>query len=319
MRWLLAAFLLVGCLGPNEDDSVSETESAVSARTVRLVDGSVVRGVPIAAYDHATWWWDASPEVTYALFDSSGWSATPGEDRSLRFIDQSRIAPGQRAILAPAEPPAAYRAWARNSGIVLQRLPLDGVAQVLNGNERWHRDEGGFGDFAWDLVRAFPDGATSHAPGTAVTDYAVWDAPVYLPTGGWVVDVDDSQPDNAPGSIPPGPMKSIVNNMIGVQVSGSYYVYLLHFRQGSIPRSIERGQWLPAGTYVGRVGNSGVTYEPHLHVTAYFWDAERSPARSWSAPVEFANLYVRSATDAAATFRPWSVPAHDDAISNAPF
>jgi hypothetical protein len=71
-------------------------------------------------------------------------------------------------------------------------------------------------------------------------------------------------------------------------------------------------------TYLGRAGNSGVTYEPHLHVTAYFWDATRIPARSWRIPSEFRTLYAAKNGQASSRVSSF-VPETDDALSNAPF
>jgi hypothetical protein len=322
------------CASQQASDGRSESELD-SAITLQLADGSVARGLPIAAYDHAGWWWDAAPEVTYALFDEARASEVPELDRSLRFVDRSELAPGQvpPAVTASSAGTGAFASWMRSRGVVLGRLPLDGVATVLNGHERWHLDEGGFGDFAWDLVREAAPGRTYRTDGLTNEDYAVWDSPVYLPTGGYVVDVDDTAPDNPPGVVPPGSLRDVKNNMVGVEVAGAYYVYLLHFRQGSIPRAsrgtcepqvagvrcVEPGAFLPAGTYLGRAGNAGVTYEPHVHVTAYYWDASREPKRSWSVPAEFASLYRRAPGEASSRLDGYAVPKTGDALSNEPF
>jgi hypothetical protein len=124
-------------------------------------------------------------------------------------------------------------------------------------------------------------------------------------------------------------MDQVVNNRVGVWLGGAYYLYLLHFRPGTIPtsargtcepvvpgvRCVDVGASLPAGTYLGRVGNSGVTYEPHLHVTLYFYDAADGPARSWSVPSEFADVWTAQDPSQGASFASWGVPQTGQWIS----
>ena len=56
-----------------------------------------------------------------------------------------------------------------------------------------------------------------------------------------------------------------------------------------MPEYISVGQNLQAGTYLGRVGNSGTTYTPHIHLVFAF----RDNGKYWSIPIEWENFNRR--------------------------
>jgi dihydrolipoamide dehydrogenase len=47
---------------------------------------------------------------------------------------------------------------------------------------------------------------------------------------------------------------------------------------------------LEIGTYLGRVGNSGTSLEPHMHVVVLWYDPDAG--RYWSVPAEFAGIHA---------------------------
>ena len=108
------------------------------------------------------------------------------------------------------------------------------------------------------------------------------------------------------------------NNLVGIQVYGGYHVYLLHFEQGSIPPEIEVGARVEVGAPLGRVGNSGVSLEPHLHVTALAVDRDADPLRTWSVPCEWRGVWV-SAGGRRARLEPHWVPSSDERLSSTSF
>lgn len=276
---------------------------------LHLAEGGTVRGALAAVYDHSAFW-DASTRKTYGIFDPTRFAPYP-LDETIRFFASTEISSIENITAAPA---GAYVDFLRKEGIVLRRPPLEGVSFVIEGNEGYHLEEDGYGNFAWDLVRTFPDGSRFKGVGAANTDYATWDEPVVLPTAGIVIEVVRSAPDNVPGAYPQG----AVNNMVGVYLGGQYYVYILHFKQDSIPMNIEVGTHLEEGAYLGRAGNSGVTLEPHVHTTLLYYTLDVAEPRTWSVPGEFANTYVSDAPGGA-TRMPYSVPKRGQYVSRTPF
>lgn len=93
--------------------------------------------------------------------------------------------------------------------------------------------------------------------------YAIHGAAVTSPCDGQVVEVRDGLPDQVPGDMDPGhPAGNHV--LLGC---GGMRVLLAHLQEGSI--AVSAGDKLAAGEAIGRVGNSGTTTEPHLHVHAF--------------------------------------------------
>ena len=296
-----------GSSGLNDAGSFSEG-------TFGLRDGGSLRGLVAARYDHSQWWWSPSSEVTWAVLQ---------QNLKVSFVSSFDVT--QVPLVATIPQPEVY-ALTRDAGLLLS-LPLKGQSYVITGHDSYHLQEDGYGDSAWDFVRSDEDAGRFSGAGTQNADFKVWNEPVYLPASGTVIEVVADAEDNVPGAYDAG----AVNNLIGVRINGNWAVYLLHFQKNSIPTRatgtcepdvagvtcIEPGAFLDAGTYVGRVGNSGVTLEPHLHLTMHSLDPVTQ--RAWSVPSEFKNVYQRRAGEGAASFATTLVPTRGMWVAQEPF
>ena len=92
--------------------------------------------------------------------------------------------------------------------------------------------------------------------------YAIYDAEVSSPCDGAVVSVVDALPDQIPGAVD---AKNLAVNHVVVRC-GDANVTLAHLRRGTV--AVRAGAKVAKGQLLGRVGNSGNTTEPHLHVHA---------------------------------------------------
>jgi hypothetical protein len=331
---LASCLSLLGACGPLDDGPVGEApvdespdggaptepsgvdpDALELGRLARLTltGGDEVTGEVVATYDHSRWWSQPTAERTWAIFDASAYAAWP-DDRSFRFVKASSIEHAQLDTVVGAP----YRERIRELGMLLERSPLDGVSWVITGHDSYHLEENGGGDFAWDLVRTDDNRRTFDGYGGDNADFYVWGSSVYLPAGGTVVAARDDLPDNTPGTsaalsfeLPCGS-----NNCVGLHLGGNFYLYLLHLRQGSIPDGVALDMALPAGTLVGEVGNSGVSLEPHLHLSLLWYDED--VGHSWSVPAEYAALWhSRDNSDAQRTEH--YDPATGDYVSDEAF
>ncbi len=280
--------------GPTTTTSTTSTTSTVETRfaeSVTLASGETIIGERIATYDQSVWWTDPTDEILIALFDPTRWADYPDDD-SIRIVAESQIVATEFVTLQGA----SYVGFLRGEDMVIPQPPLDGVSWVITGNAGYHLEEDGYGNFAWDLVKTDEAGSRYTGYGADNTDYLVWDDPVYLPVPGTVVEVVRDAPDNTPGAYTP----DAINNLVGLWMGGHHYLYFLHFRRNSIPMNIQIGEVLPAGTLLGNVGNSGITLEPHLHMTALYWDdSEPGDERYWSVPMEWKDLWTSTETSGA--------------------
>lgn len=142
------------------------------------------------------------------------------------------------------------------------RLPFDGEWFVFWGgrslDENYHAvavDQ----RFAYDLM-IVSDNVSHSGDGRKNTDYYCWDAPIFAPAAGIIVESADGIEDNVPGVMnaeaPPG-------NHVVIDHGNGEYSLLAHFRKGTV--TLKKGDEVQAGQLVGRCGNSGNSSEPHLH------------------------------------------------------
>lgn len=295
--------------GSTTPTSPSTTAGTVAGERLTLVDGEVIEGELIAVSDQSLWW-DAADKRWLVIFDPAGIAPTP-DDRRLRFVPESEVVSRESVVLT-------QQTWSehlRALGVTWLEPPLANVSHVLRGNDGYHLEEDGYSDFAWDLVRTDASGVRYTGSGVQNEDFLVWNAPVYASAGGVVMEVVRGAVDNAPGAYPAG----AVDNRIRLRIDDSLYASYLHFRQDSIPEWIDAGATVQSGDLLGRVGNSGVTLEPHLHLTVHYWASDgQGGGRMWSVPSEWADLHHAQAPSGS-TSADWWVPQTGEWVSAAPF
>lgn len=144
------------------------------------------------------------------------------------------------------------------------RLPLDGPITVGWGGAtpdvNYHASEPSQ-RWAYDLL-VTRDGNSSSGDGTKLTDYYIYDMPILAPADGVVIRAFDSDPDMPIGVLGGG--TDAGGNQVVLKVAEREFFFLCHMKPGSI--RVKQGDPVRRGDEIGRVGNSGNTSEPHLHI-----------------------------------------------------
>jgi murein DD-endopeptidase MepM/ murein hydrolase activator NlpD len=155
--------------------------------------------------------------------------------------------------------------------------PLEGTWRAFSGagdNNSHHRRQfmvlGGRaaqpGRHAIDWKRIV-DGQHISGPGDANRSYYSYGAPVLAVANGTVVAVKDGIPDNTPGHVGAEALKltldTVGGNFVVLDVGQGQFAHYMHLQPGSL--RIKVGQRIRRGDVIARVGNSGSSFEPHLH------------------------------------------------------
>lgn len=181
--------------------------------------------------------------------------------------------------------------------------PLDGEWKFLRPP--------GHHPFAFDFVQADAN-RKKYSPtsklrlvfsGIPSTQYYCWGRPVYAPVDGIVVRVGDGWEDhkstnvwqaiwlwyNATYRFRPKMVNNRLDirpnagNYLMIKTDDGYVVFLAHLRNGSI--TVSEGQSVSRGELVGKVGNSGNSTAPHLHINVF--DQIEDPYKSKVLPFVF--------------------------------
>ena len=155
-------------------------------------------------------------------------------------------------------------------------LPLEATMKSLRSP--------GHDQFAFDLAVVDPYSHHTlnvsrlhHAVGgTNVTRSYSWEQPVVSPVEGTVIRASDGWPDrislhlirdtfamvfSRPG-LDPDDIRPFAGNYVIIRAS-NFFVFLAHLKEGSL--EVDEGDVVARGDKVGRIGNSGLSLEPHLH------------------------------------------------------
>ena len=93
--------------------------------------------------------------------------------------------------------------------------------------------------------------------------YHIFGTPVYAPVAGVVTQAVDGMDDLIP---PARDREHLGGNYVVIDAGNDISIALVHLAKGSV--AVSEGTAIERGRYLGRIGNSGNTTEPHLHIHA---------------------------------------------------
>ncbi|MEO3944702.1 M23 family metallopeptidase [Gorillibacterium sp. CAU 1737] len=125
--------------------------------------------------------------------------------------------------------------------------PTVNLPHVTWASERW----------AYDLVME-----PYNTGDPKLESYGIWNREVLAPVSGTVVAAYDDEDDIAPNT---EDFQSSEGNHVYIRIEKTgTYLLLNHLKKGSV--TVNVGDQVNPGDVLGRVGNSGSTSEPHLHI-----------------------------------------------------
>ncbi len=145
-------------------------------------------------------------------------------------------------------------------GPPLLLLPVSGTWWVSQGNDGDHTHKGPW-RHAWDLEVVDHEGRTYRTTGETPQDYLCYGLPVYSPGAGQVVHAVGHLPDNPIGEVD---LANNWGNYVVVWHGGGFYSLVAHLAPGSVAVTV--GQRVEPGQLLGKVGNTGRSPRPHLHL-----------------------------------------------------
>jgi murein DD-endopeptidase MepM/ murein hydrolase activator NlpD len=139
---------------------------------------------------------------------------------------------------------------------------VEGPWQVLWGGRTWEDNKhASVSDMRYALdLWVLQNGSSFGGAGLRNEDYFAWNQPALAAGSGVVVEAVDGVPDNLPNRPAPG---NLYGNHVVLDHGNGEYSLTAHLAQGSV--RVKRGEVVAGGQLLGRVGNSGMSTEPHLH------------------------------------------------------
>ena len=117
--------------------------------------------------------------------------------------------------------------------------------------------------YAIDVVKVNEDGWFFQNNGEELTDIYSFGEPVYAPVAGVVTTVVDSLPNHEITFAPSDSLNPAGNHVV-IHFDKDRYLFMAHLMAGTI--EVQKGDSVKFGDIVGKIGNSGNSSWPHLHM-----------------------------------------------------
>jgi peptidase M23-like protein len=131
-------------------------------------------------------------------------------------------------------------------------LAVDGLARV---SQR----------YAIDFEILTSQGTTFSGDPSVNDNYPIYGQPILASASGTVAKIVDGLPDNTPPEVPNNTdVEKVGGNGVLIDIGDGRYLVHGHMQPGSI--TVQVGDIITVGQVLGRVGNSGNSFEPHLHL-----------------------------------------------------
>jgi len=116
--------------------------------------------------------------------------------------------------------------------------------------------------FAYDMT-LIKNGRSYKGDKRANASYFAYGQEIHSPASGTVIEIENNEPEVAPGEA----NAAARGNYVLIEVQKGLYLYATHLIPGSL--SVKPGQEITEGQLLGKVGNSGHSTEPHLHIEIF--------------------------------------------------
>jgi hypothetical protein len=197
--------------------------------------------------------------VVHRLSGSGAGSPAAREPVPIRYL----AAPWDLSERTPVAlgPPLAGDGWVVMNGCCSLRGAHRGAILPVDGELRDAQR------FAIDWLRIDAQGKIVAGDPARVESYLGYGQPVLAVANATVTEVLDELDDQVPGSLP-DPATITVQNIDGnhviLDIGGGLYVFYAHLKRGSV--RVKKGDRVRPGQELGRLGNTGNTSAPHLHL-----------------------------------------------------
>ncbi|MFC2132982.1 M23 family metallopeptidase [Bacteroidota bacterium] len=144
---------------------------------------------------------------------------------------------------------------------VILDLPIKGTWLVGHAGASELTNPHTSNKYAIDFLKLGDDNRFYKGNEESVWDFYSFDSPVYSPVTGRVTEIVNHLESDSLG-IPD--RENLGGNYIVIDAGNNKFVYMAHLRKNSIVAKV--GQDVESGEYIARIGNSGNTTFPHLHI-----------------------------------------------------
>lgn len=136
----------------------------------------------------------------------------------------------------------------------------------------------------------------------SLKDYGIYDKDVVAPISGTVVAAYDEENDILPNT---EEFISMEGNHVYIKIDETgTFLLLNHLKKGSVP--VKVGDHVKEGEVIGKVGNSGSTSEPHLHIHHQRQDPTKTihPTFAEGLPLYFKDIHGKAMPEKGAIITP---------------